>query len=47
MKHIKLRYIIGGAVCIAILVAIIIGGDGALKATLGTIIGFLFGQATK
>jgi len=47
VKHVKTRYIVGGAICIAILVAIIIGGDGELKAVLGTIIGFLFGQATK
>jgi len=47
MKHVKTRYIVGGMICIGILVGIIIGGDGALKATLGTIIGYLFGQATK
>jgi len=47
MRHVKLRYIIGGTICIAILIGIIIGGDGALKASLGTIIGYLFGQATK
>ena len=47
MKHVKTRYIVGGTICVAILLAIILGGDGALRASLAIIVGFLFGQATK
>jgi len=47
MKHIKLRYIIGGIVSVAILIVILFGHDGELRTVLGSIIGFLFGQATK
>jgi len=45
--HLKTRYIVGGCVCAAILAAIILGLDGALKTTLASIVGYLFGQATK
>jgi len=45
--HLKTRYIVGGCVCIAILTAICLGHDDELKAVLGMIVGYLFGQATK
>jgi len=45
--HLKTRYIVGGSVCAAILAAICLGHDGELKAVLGMIVGYLFGQATK
>ena len=46
MKY-KWRLAIGGVIALALIVGIIIGYDGALKITLGSIIGYLFGAAPK
>ena len=43
----KYRLIIGGIISLALIAGIIIGYDGALKTTLGVIIGYLFGTASK
>jgi len=43
----KWRLIIGGIIALALIAGIIIGYDGALKITLGSIIGYLFGTAPK
>jgi len=46
MKY-KWRLVIGGIICLALIAGIIVGYDGALKVTLGSIIGYLFGTAPK
>ncbi|MBA7672894.1 hypothetical protein ES703_81081 [subsurface metagenome] len=46
MKY-KYRLIIGGIIAMALIGGIVIGFDGALKTTLGVIIGYLFGIAPK
>ena len=46
MKY-KWRLIIGGIIAMACLVAICAGYDGAIKGTLGVIVGYLFGTAPK
>lgn len=43
----KWRLAIGGIVSLALIAGIIIGYDGALKTTLGVIVGYLFGTAPK
>jgi len=43
----KWRLIVGGILALALIAGIIIGYDGALKTTLGAIIGYLFGTAPK
>ena len=46
MKY-KWRLIIGGIIALACLAAICAGADGAIKGSLGAIIGYLFGSAPK
>ena len=43
----KWRLAIGGVISLALIAGIIVGYDGALKVTLGSIIGYLFGAAPK
>jgi len=43
----KWRLAIGGTIALGLIAGIIIGYDGALKVTLGTLIGYLFGTASK
>ncbi|GAH94965.1 unnamed protein product [marine sediment metagenome] len=43
----KYRLIIGGIIALALIGGIVVGYDGALKTTLGVIIGYLFGTAPK
>jgi len=46
MKY-KWRLIIGGIIALSLLGCIMAGGDGGLKATLGAIVGYLFGAAPR
>jgi len=46
MKY-KWKLIIGGIITLALLAGIMAGYDGALKTSLGAIIGYLFGTAPK
>jgi len=46
MKY-QWRLAAGGIICLALIAGIIIGYDGSLKVTLGSIIGYLFGTAPK
>jgi len=46
MKY-KWRLVIGAVLALALIAGIIIGYDGALKTSLGAIIGYLFGTAPK
>ena len=46
MKY-KWRLVIGGVITLALLAGIMTGFDGALKTSIGVIIGYLFGTAPK
>jgi len=43
----KWRLVIGAIIALCLLAGIMAGFDGALKTSLGAIIGYLFGQASN
>jgi len=43
----KSRLIVGGIIAMALITGIILGGDGTLKTILASIVGYLFGTASK